>query len=41
MGITIVLWAVGTTAAAARSAVQLGPRPFYLVERLEEGELKA
>jgi glycerophosphoryl diester phosphodiesterase len=31
---------VGMTAHAAQSTVQLGPRPFYLVDQLEEGELK-
>jgi glycerophosphoryl diester phosphodiesterase len=36
----IVLSTVGLTAHAAQSTVQLGPRPFYLVDQLEAGELK-
>ncbi len=36
----IALFALGLTAHAAQSTVQLGPRPFYLVDQLEEGELK-
>jgi glycerophosphoryl diester phosphodiesterase len=40
VAVTIALSAVGLTAHAAQSTVQLGPRPFYLVDQLEEGELK-
>jgi glycerophosphoryl diester phosphodiesterase len=36
----LVLSTAGMTAHAAQSTVQLGPRPFYLVDQLEEGELK-
>jgi glycerophosphoryl diester phosphodiesterase len=36
----IALSALGLTAHAAQSTVQLGPGPFYLVDRMEEGELK-
>jgi glycerophosphoryl diester phosphodiesterase len=36
----IALPTVGLTAHAAQCTVQLGPRPFYLVDQLEEGELK-
>jgi glycerophosphoryl diester phosphodiesterase len=36
----IALSTVGLTSYAAQSTVQLGPRPFYLVDQLEEGELK-
>jgi glycerophosphoryl diester phosphodiesterase len=36
----LALSALGLTAHAAQSPVQLGPRPFYLVDQLEEGELK-
>jgi glycerophosphoryl diester phosphodiesterase len=38
--VMLALSAVGVTAHAAQSTVQLGPRPFYLVDQLEEGELK-
>jgi glycerophosphoryl diester phosphodiesterase len=31
---------LGLTVHAAQSPVQLGPRPFYLVDQLDEGELK-
>ena len=36
----MALSALGLTAHAAQSSVQLGPRPFYLVDQMEEGELK-
>jgi glycerophosphoryl diester phosphodiesterase len=36
----MALSALGLTAHAAQSPVQLGPRPFYLVDQLDEGELK-
>ena len=36
----MALYALGLTAHAAQSTVQIGPRPFYLVDRMEEGELK-
>jgi glycerophosphoryl diester phosphodiesterase len=36
----VVLVAVGLTAYAAQSTVQLGPRPLYLVDQMQEGELK-
>ena len=36
----MALSALGLTVHAAQSSVQLGPRPFYLVDQLEEGELK-
>ncbi len=36
----MTLAALGLAAHAAQSTVQLGPRPFYLVEQLQEGELK-
>jgi glycerophosphoryl diester phosphodiesterase len=38
--VMIALSTVGLPSHAAESTVQLGPRPFYLVGRLEEGELK-
>jgi len=38
--VMIALSTLGLPAHAAESTVQLGPRPFYLVGRLEEGELK-
>jgi glycerophosphoryl diester phosphodiesterase len=40
VAVMIALSAVGLTAHAAQSTVQLGPRPFYLVDQLEAGELK-
>jgi glycerophosphoryl diester phosphodiesterase len=40
VAVMIALSTVGLPAHAAQSTVQLGPRPFYLVGRLEEGELK-
>jgi glycerophosphoryl diester phosphodiesterase len=40
VAVMIALSAVGPTAHAAQSSVQLGPRPFYLVDQLKEGELK-
>jgi glycerophosphoryl diester phosphodiesterase len=36
----LALSGLGLTVHAAQSTVQLGPRPFYLVDQLEEGELK-
>jgi glycerophosphoryl diester phosphodiesterase len=36
----LALSGLGLTVHAAQSTVQLGPRPFYLVEQLEEGDLK-
>jgi glycerophosphoryl diester phosphodiesterase len=36
----IALSTVGLTAHAAQSTVQLGPRPFYLVDQMPEGQLK-
>ena len=33
----IALSTVGLTAPAAQSTVQLGPRPFYLVDQMTEG----
>jgi glycerophosphoryl diester phosphodiesterase len=36
----LALSVVGLPAHAAQGPVQLGPRPFYLVDRLAEGELK-
>jgi glycerophosphoryl diester phosphodiesterase len=36
----MALTALGLTAHAAQSPVQLGPRPFYLVDRMDEGEFK-
>jgi hypothetical protein len=36
----IALSTVGLTAHAAQSTVQLGPRPFYLVDQMEAGDLK-
>ena len=36
----MALSGLGLTVHAAQSTVQLGPRPFYLVDQLEEGELK-
>jgi glycerophosphoryl diester phosphodiesterase len=40
VAVMIALSALGLTAHAAQGTVQLGPRPFYLVDQLEEGELK-
>jgi glycerophosphoryl diester phosphodiesterase len=40
VAVMIALSAVGLTAHAAQSPVQLGPRPFYLVDQMEDGELK-
>jgi hypothetical protein len=40
VAVMIALSAAGLTAYAAQSTVQLGPRPFYLVDQLQEGELK-
>jgi glycerophosphoryl diester phosphodiesterase len=40
VAVMIALSAVGLTAHAAQSTVQLGPRPFYLVDQMEAGELK-
>jgi glycerophosphoryl diester phosphodiesterase len=36
----VALSTVGMTAHGAHSTVQPGPRPFYLVDQLEEGGLK-
>jgi len=36
----MALFGLGLTVHAAQSTVQLGPRPFYLVDQLDEGELK-
>jgi glycerophosphoryl diester phosphodiesterase len=36
----MALSGLSLTVHAAQSTVQLGPRPFYLVDQLEEGELK-
>src|SRR5919106_1724417 len=36
----ITLCAAGLAVHAAQSTVQLGPRPFYLVSQMEDGELK-
>jgi glycerophosphoryl diester phosphodiesterase len=36
----ITLCAAGLVVHAAQSTVQLGPRPFYLVSQMEDGELK-
>jgi glycerophosphoryl diester phosphodiesterase len=40
VAVMITLSAVGSTVHAAQSTVQLGPRPFYLVGQLAEGQLK-
>jgi glycerophosphoryl diester phosphodiesterase len=40
VAVTIVLSTAGLSVHAAHSMVQLGPRPFYLVDQLKEGELK-
>src|SRR5262245_60730083 len=40
VAVMITLSTVGSTVHAAQSTVQLGPRPFYLVDRLAEGQLK-
>jgi glycerophosphoryl diester phosphodiesterase len=38
--VMMALSTVALAAHAAHSPVQLGPRPFYLVDQLAEGELK-
>src|SRR5262249_15960773 len=40
VAVLTVLSAAGLPAHAAPHTVQLGPRPFYLVDKLAEGELK-
>jgi glycerophosphoryl diester phosphodiesterase len=40
VAIVLALAVGGLRAYAVPSSVQLGPRPFYLVERLSEGDLK-
>ena len=37
----LVLGLAGETLATERDVIQLGPRPFYLVDDMDEGELKA
>jgi glycerophosphoryl diester phosphodiesterase len=41
VAVMLALSALGLTVHAAQSPVQLGPRPFYLVDRMAEGELKS
>jgi glycerophosphoryl diester phosphodiesterase len=40
VAVMMALSALGLPAHAAQSTVQLGPRPFYLVDKLAAGELK-
>jgi hypothetical protein len=37
----MALFALGLTVHAAQSTVQLGPRPFYLVDQLEDSPARA